>query len=321
MSARPVSTVGTYTLAHTAQCKLKLAANRPDRNLRFVLGHAFTLDNLMLRIVEIENKGAKSAFEEGQKVASGHGGEHFDCTKAAPEPEPEHFDCTQAQPTQPEPEPPVRGRRISFQDNGARPSSTAGVGSNNGGNSPARRRSPPPVALPSTHNYLDEDGSEDTSSDDYDEPDEYLYSGGAAATESKVTKKRPEHDAYSDDEASALELADDELDDPLEDDMNSLSLTRFESASAHPPRMVRSDSSSSEEDDGPVSPPQLPADVDVHELMAGEKDDELTDLFESVRRCACHGHRDNVGGEPQGIWDVPSEKAGGRRLAVVAVAA
>jgi hypothetical protein len=57
-----LNTVTTYTLAHTAQCKLKLAANRPDRNLRFVLGHAFTLDNLMLRIVEIENNGAKSAF-------------------------------------------------------------------------------------------------------------------------------------------------------------------------------------------------------------------------------------------------------------------
>jgi hypothetical protein len=57
-----LNTVTTYTLAHTAQCKLKLAANRPDRNLRFVLGHAFTLDNLMLRIVEIENNGAKSVF-------------------------------------------------------------------------------------------------------------------------------------------------------------------------------------------------------------------------------------------------------------------
>ena len=44
----------TYGLAHTARCKLQLAADRPDRNLRFILGHAFTLDNLRLRIAEIE---------------------------------------------------------------------------------------------------------------------------------------------------------------------------------------------------------------------------------------------------------------------------
>jgi hypothetical protein len=45
-----------YTLAHTAQCKLKMAADKPDRNLRFILGHAFTFDKLMCRIVEIENE-------------------------------------------------------------------------------------------------------------------------------------------------------------------------------------------------------------------------------------------------------------------------
>ena len=46
----------TYTLAHTAQCKLQMAADKPDRNLRFILGHAFTFDKLMCRIVEIENE-------------------------------------------------------------------------------------------------------------------------------------------------------------------------------------------------------------------------------------------------------------------------
>ena len=44
----------TWTLAHTAQCKLHLAVNRPDRNWRFVVGHAVHLDSLMLRIVEME---------------------------------------------------------------------------------------------------------------------------------------------------------------------------------------------------------------------------------------------------------------------------
>jgi len=49
-----MSRTQTYTLAHTARCKLQLAADRPDRNLRFILGHAFTLDKLRLRIAEIE---------------------------------------------------------------------------------------------------------------------------------------------------------------------------------------------------------------------------------------------------------------------------
>lgn len=48
----------TLSLAHTAQCKLHLAASRPDRNLRFVLGHALTLDSLSLRLVEIEEESA-----------------------------------------------------------------------------------------------------------------------------------------------------------------------------------------------------------------------------------------------------------------------
>ena len=44
----------TYRIAHTARCKLQIAADRPDRNLRFILGHAFTLDNLRLQIAQIE---------------------------------------------------------------------------------------------------------------------------------------------------------------------------------------------------------------------------------------------------------------------------
>ena len=314
---RPLATSGTYTLAHTAQCKLKLAANRPDRNLRFVLGHAFTLDNLMLRIVEIENQSAKSMFNEA-KAPSAHGAdEHYDCTAAkpaAPEPDP-HFDCAA---TQPEPEPADRGRRISFVDNNARPSTigAAGVTSNkNATSSPTRKRSPPPVSA-TPHGYLDDD-DDDTSSDDYDNPESYQV---AQPDEKPTMNRRPTHNAYSDEEDAALELADDELDD----DMNGLSLTRFESASAQPPRMVRSDSSSSEEDDeGPVTPPQLPADVDVRDIIGGEKDAELTGLFESVRRCSCHGHREDpdAGRQAESIWDVPVEKAGGRHLAVVAVAA
>lgn len=44
-----------YYLAHSAQCRLNLEASRPDRHLRFVVGHLMHYESLRLRIVEIEH--------------------------------------------------------------------------------------------------------------------------------------------------------------------------------------------------------------------------------------------------------------------------
>ncbi|KAK6374392.1 hypothetical protein LTR64_002501 [Lithohypha guttulata] len=44
----------TFALAHSAQCKLNMSARHPDRNLRFLLGHAFLLDKALYRVAEIE---------------------------------------------------------------------------------------------------------------------------------------------------------------------------------------------------------------------------------------------------------------------------
>lgn len=314
---RPLTTSSTYSLAHTAQCKLQLSANRGDRNLRFVLGHAFTLDNLMLRIVEIENRSAKSDFVEG-KAPSEDGNPHYDCT--APKPAASH-NLPDTKPTPAEPEP--SGRRISFHDNNARPSQLT---STSGSNSPARQRSPPPP-ITSRHDYLESDDSDDTSSDDYDEPNSFIQTiDGHSSTTSALhgKPKPPVHDAYSHSEDAALELADDELDQDLDPDEDSgLSLQRFASAAANPPRMIRSDSvgsSSSEEDNEPVSPPQLPMDLDVRELIGGEKDEELAGLYDSVRNCVCHG-KNNDADQPTAFWDIPEDKSGGKRLALVSVAA
>lgn len=49
-----------YYLAHTAQCRLQLEASRPDRNLRFVVGHLMHYESLRLRIVEIEHDISRS---------------------------------------------------------------------------------------------------------------------------------------------------------------------------------------------------------------------------------------------------------------------
>ncbi|KIW15302.1 hypothetical protein PV08_05347 [Exophiala spinifera] len=469
-----VNTSTTYTLAHTAQCKLRLAAKRTDRDLRFILGHAFTLDNLMLRIVEIENRQAKSAFAEGvgkksrevsdaedhfdcslanTKTATApstkehhddgdfdcslgnpdtaattkekHEDSDFDCSLAHPDTAPttqeqhddgdfdcslahpdtaatakgqhdgDHdddgeFDCTKAPPPEhdddhkvsqrssalggggDEASAPAGGRRISFQDNNARPSKNGyGYGHESGGSRSPRkgRRSPSPqpqhLVFPAG---LSDDSDDGTSSDDYEDPELMAYDCEAAppVPEEKKAIKRAKQagskkarDAYVDEEDAALELADDELDtnnntdvdedadsrladnvkgarfglgddgeyddDGDDDDDGMPGLTRFQSASARPPRMIEDVEGDDDDDDddhiGPDSPPQLPADVDVREIIAGERDEELTDLYEKVRRCACHGNRDNVGGKAEGIWDVPVEKTGGKVLAVVAVAA
>jgi hypothetical protein len=62
-----------YTLAHTAKCKLYMSADRPDRNLRFLVGHAMHLDSLMLHIIEIEEsiEQPEHASEVSFKGASG----------------------------------------------------------------------------------------------------------------------------------------------------------------------------------------------------------------------------------------------------------
>ena len=258
----------------------------------------------MLRIVEIENQSAKSMFHEGKSPTDHDGDETYECTAAkpvAPTPDP-NFDSTAAHPELASSD---RARRISFRDNRARPSNVAP--NTTGTSSPARKRSPPPLST-SRNRYSDDDEDDDTSSDDYDEPETYVQPDrNAAPTEQQVHNADPDED-----------------EDDLDNDMDGLSLTRFESASAQPPRMVRSDSSSSSEDDeDPVTPPQLPADVDVRDIIGGVKDSEMMGLYESVRRCTCHGHGEDsdAGRKAEGVWDVPAEKAGGRKLAVVAIAA
>jgi hypothetical protein len=71
----------TISLAHTAQCKLQLAADKPDRNLRFILGHALTLDSLNLRLIQIEEESrivqkpshsSSVKFKETGQVGVGH---------------------------------------------------------------------------------------------------------------------------------------------------------------------------------------------------------------------------------------------------------
>jgi hypothetical protein len=228
----------TYVLAHTAQCKLQIAADRPDRNLRFLLGHATALDNLMLRIVEIEEQ---SAAEQLRNERSAN---------------------------------PAAPRRVSFVDNSARP--TGLFQGSNEESAPRRKGSPPPSGhVP--------DGSDDDDDDEYDE---------------------------------------DEEDD-------GLGLTRYGSGAAQPPRFARGGDSDSEEEDHdePRSPPSMPSEAELRQIMGGEDDEELAGLYESVRTCGCQdGNHEGHEGAPviESIWEVPSPESGKqsgemRRTAVIQI--
>ena len=62
-------------MAHSAQCRLHMAASEPDRNLRFVVGHLMHYENLRLRIVEIVHDISKS---ERAKAVQFQGTGHVD---------------------------------------------------------------------------------------------------------------------------------------------------------------------------------------------------------------------------------------------------
>ena len=133
-----------YKLAHTARCKLHMAAKEPDRNLRFLLGHAFTLDKLMLRVAEIE-----TSSDEDEEME---------------EPEEHNLPtCTRGVVEQP------RRASVTFKDNSNRPSGELrqevepGNGAANN-----RRRSPPPARF----EHLDDTDSDSSNDEYFEEEDE-----------------------------------------------------------------------------------------------------------------------------------------------------
>jgi hypothetical protein len=159
-----------YTLAHTARCKLQMAADRPDRNLRFILGHAFTLDKLRLRIAEIETDSSVSLSDSDSE-------EEFQPTCTNPTHDQGHGHGQ---------------RKVSFSS-----SQPPKPGLN------TRARSPPPdeLAAGNLEDEEDEDYDDDDIEDDYDadvggEPLQRF--GSAAAQPPRMIS--PEEDSDSDEE-------------------------------------------------------------------------------------------------------------------------
>ena len=73
-----------YDLAHTARCKLHLAADRPDRNLRFIVGHAMHMDSLMLRLIQIEESIDKPPHTTAVKFKGAGGVDSSHDTRKSP---------------------------------------------------------------------------------------------------------------------------------------------------------------------------------------------------------------------------------------------
>lgn len=129
----------TFRIAHSARCKLNMAANAPDRNFRFILGHALTLDKMMLRIAEIEMDSSDEGDEEGVANDEPHG-----------------------------PSTSTSGRRVSFSSTSRARHDAASAAK---GHDRMQRRSPPPAHLP--HPGEDEEGcgDDDAIVDDEDDHD------------------------------------------------------------------------------------------------------------------------------------------------------
>ena len=276
----------TYQVAHSAQCKLNLAANRPDRNLRFVLGHAFTLDKVLLRIVEIESQSAKdeldnekpdrhkSEIEEEDDARAGIGGGagvRVGETGSLARPQ----------------------RRISFS-NQTKPSDLTG-----GNGKQGRAKSPPPKKkIPKGY-----EDAESTDSDEYDDPDDL-----ARALDPKTAVNPP---AGADEDVP--------VDDYDQEEDTSLGLTRFASASAKPPRKRSpsppplSESDSEEDEAPPKSPPSFPDDVVRDAMVVDSEVSEMSDIYNTIKGCPCA--KDHaVAPDSKGMWEIKTKNEEGKNV-------
>lgn len=272
------STRETYSIAHSARCKLDLAANRPDRNLRFVLGHAFTLDKVLLRIVEIENESAKDEFDnskpddprrseiqdEDDARAGIGGGTTVQVGETGSL---------------------ARPRRISFS-NQSRPSDITG------GNRQTRRaKSPPPKQKTIPKGY---DDDESTDSDDYDEdPSDFV-----CGLDLQTATSPPAGDEEDDDGLGLTRFA-------------SASAHRPRKLSPSPPPLSESDSE--EDEEPPKSPPSFPDDVVRGVMVEGEEASELNQIYQTIKGCPCNRDHKHAP-DSLGMWEIKNEDKDGRNV-------
>lgn len=128
-------------------------------------------------------------------------------------------------------------------------------------------------------------------------------------------KSPPLEDAQPDSDSDSSGYGDDEIEDDDDED-EALSLQRFGSAAATPPRMIEDDG-----DEEEVDEPKSPTQEELLAITAGPESEGLGELYNRVTRCSCHGQGEHV---PAGekAWEIPQKEGWvGNRFAVVQVAA
>ena len=118
-----------------------------------------------------------------------------------------------------------------------------------------------------------------------------------------------EYDPFEDEEDSDPWSGGDD-----DDEGEGLSLERFPSGSARPPRkpqpppeLLPDDDSSDEDDDEPISPEE-PDQETLEKLLKTEGSKDLANMYDGIRKCPCHKHQDAPSFEK--MWELPSEKDG-----------
>ncbi|KAK0099488.1 hypothetical protein ONS95_004696 [Cadophora gregata] len=284
----------TYKIAHTARCKLQMAADRPDRDLRFILGHAFTLDKLRLRIAEIEVSGSSDSDSEPED--EGGMGQHNRavCSGAVPVPVPG-----------PGPGPGQDGmqRRVSFQTGKA---GGRGERERERERERDRKRSPPPPPLPSRQPPMLEEDTESGSSEEEDDDDIEIDNDnndeegedlglvrfGSAAAQPPRYSPVPEprimgEDVLADENGVASSLGEGDVLEGQEVDIG-------------------------------VTDPKKFSEEELKRLCEGKGSEELRDAYFGVAGCPCHGEK---GPRVERFWELPKQEGVvGPRLAVVQVA-
>lgn len=262
-----------YTLAHSARCKLSMSAKDPDRNLRFMLGHAFMLDRALYRVATVEEDSDdddEGGAEEGTKNGNGTG--KGEVLAGALDESAEGIEGTG---TEGDANGKGDGGEAPGQSGSLRHGRVKFAGSDRGGSDDDGARTP-----------SDDGGYDDW--DDYDDDNDGKGNGGAGGGG------------------------------------GALGLTRFTSASAQPPRMIpdvqTNEVDDDEDDDGPVSPPALPADLDVGAVIAGPEDEEMGDLYERIRGCPCHGLHEKAE-KGRKFWEVKGDGQVGKKMAIMQVEA
>lgn len=299
-----IKTKQAYSIAHSARCKLSMSARDPDRNLRFMLGHAFLLDKALYRVAQIDEDEAEleegkqeqllaEALDENEGIEGDAEGQSGNLAGGRVK-----FDDTDSESVDGQ-----TSRTKKLPDGDQTPSDDGS--DDEGGALGLTRFGSATQQAPRTHVGKLPDGDRTPSDNGSDDE-----GGGLGLTRfGSATQQAPR--------TTSVEAHE------VDEDDDGLGLTRFGSATENPPQMI-ADEGGEEEFDEAISPPALPADFDVSAVISGPESEEMVDLYERIRGCPCHGQHETAEKSTK-FWEI-RDSAGpvgkpGKRMAIMQVEA